>query len=88
MRPLLAASTTHGSGHSLVGTLSSEEGLVIDLSRHLNCVKFDLDKGLAYTGRGAVWGTADKVAIEHGLATVGVTINHVGSNFCMLWFES
>lgn len=70
-----------GGGHSASGASSSEGGLVIDLSRHLSGVKVDADKKLAYVGGGAIWQTVDKAAIEHGLATVGGTVNHV--SFCL-----
>ncbi|KAF5362017.1 hypothetical protein D9756_002634 [Leucocoprinus leucothites] len=53
-------------------------GLVIDLSRHLNGVRVDPGKKLAYIGGGALWETVDKEAIKHGLATVGGTVNHTG----------
>lgn len=66
-----------GGGHNVAGASSSENGLVIDLSRHLNGVKVDVDKRLAYVGGGAIWETVDKTAIEHGLATVAGTVNHV-----------
>ncbi|EKM80429.1 hypothetical protein AGABI1DRAFT_128103 [Agaricus bisporus var. burnettii JB137-S8] len=67
-----------GGGHSPAGASSVDGGLVIDLSRHLNGVKVDPEKKLAYVGGGAIWETVDKTAIEHGLATVGGTINHTG----------
>jgi FAD/FMN-containing dehydrogenase len=66
-----------GGGHSSSGASSSENGIVIDLSRHLNGVRIDPDKKLAYASGGAVWETVDQAAIEHGLATVGGTVNHV-----------
>lgn len=66
-----------GGGHSASGASSVEDGLVIDLSRYLNGVRIDADKKLAYVGGGALWATIDKAAIEHGLATVGGTVNHV-----------
>ena len=50
---------------------------MIDLSRYLNTVKVDPDKRLGYVGGGAIWETVDKAAINHGLATVGGTVNHV-----------
>ncbi|KAI9001297.1 FAD-binding domain-containing protein [Trametes punicea] len=68
-----------GGGHNPSGASSSEGGLVIDLSRYLNGVRVDPEKKLAYVGGGATWETVDKVAIEHGLATVGGTVNHVRS---------
>ena len=59
-------------------------GLVIDLSRYLNGVTVDSEKQLGYVGGGAIWETVDKVAIEHGLATVGGTVNDVSSHFELL----
>ncbi|OSC98710.1 FAD-binding domain-containing protein [Trametes coccinea BRFM310] len=66
-----------GGGHNPSGASSSEGGLVIDLSRYLNEAKIDPEKRLAYVGGGATWETVDKAAIQHGLATVGGTVNHV-----------
>ncbi|THV05381.1 FAD-binding domain-containing protein [Dendrothele bispora CBS 962.96] len=66
-----------GGGHSPAGASSIEEGLVIDLSRYINYSKVDPDKKLAYVGGGALWEAVDRTAIEHGLATVGGTVNHV-----------
>ena len=65
-----------GGGHSTAGA-SSTEGLVIDLSRHLNTVKIDPENRLAYVGGGAIWEHVDKAAIQHGLASVAGTVNHV-----------
>ncbi|KAI0370173.1 FAD-binding domain-containing protein [Pilatotrama ljubarskyi] len=67
-----------GGGHNPSGASSSEGGLVVDLSRYLNGVRVDPDKQLGYVGGGALWETVDKAAIEHGLATVGGTVNHTG----------
>ncbi|KAH8118528.1 FAD-binding domain-containing protein [Phellopilus nigrolimitatus] len=67
-----------GGGHNVAGASSSENGLVIDLSRYINRVRIDAEKKLGYVGGGAVWETVDKTAIEHGLATVGGTVNHTG----------
>ena len=66
----------HGGGHSTAGA-SSTDGLVIDLSRHLNTVEIDSENKLAYVGGGAIWEQVDKAAIQHGLATVAGTVNHV-----------
>lgn len=66
-----------GGGHNPSGASSSEGGLVIDLSRHLNTARIDPEKKLGYVGGGAIWETVDKAAIQHGLATVGGTVNHV-----------
>ncbi|KAI9067669.1 FAD-binding domain-containing protein [Trametes sanguinea] len=65
-----------GGGHNPSGASSSEGGLVIDLSKYLNDAKIDPEKKLAYVGGGALWETVDKAAIQHGLATVGGTVNH------------
>jgi FAD/FMN-containing dehydrogenase len=66
-----------GGGHSSSGASSSQDGIVIDLSRHLNGVRIDPENKLAYAGGGAVWKTVDETAIKHGLAAVGGTVNHV-----------
>lgn len=66
-----------GGGHNAAGASSSEGGLVIDLSRYLNGATIDPENKLGYVGGGAVWETVDKAAIQHGLATVGGTVNHV-----------
>jgi FAD/FMN-containing dehydrogenase len=65
-----------GGGHSTSGA-SSTEGLAIDLSRHLNSVEIDPENKLAYAGGGAIWEQVDKAAIQHGLAAVAGTVNHV-----------
>jgi FAD/FMN-containing dehydrogenase len=65
-----------GGGHS-TGGASSTEGLVIDLSRHLNTVKIDAENKLAYVGGGAIWEQVDNASIQHGLATVAGTVNDV-----------
>ena len=65
-----------GGGHSTAGA-SSTEGLVIDLSRHLNTVEIDAENKLAYVGGGAIWEQVDKASILHGLATVAGTVGHV-----------
>lgn len=67
-----------GGGHNAAGCSSVEDGLVIDLSRHINQVRVDPDSKLAYVGGGCIWAQVDEAAIKHGLATVGGTINHVG----------
>ncbi len=75
-----------GGGHSSSGASSVEDGIVIDLSRHLSGVRVDPVEKLAYVGGGAIWETVDKAGIEHGLATVGGTVNHVSSS-TMLHFR-
>jgi FAD/FMN-containing dehydrogenase len=68
-----------GGGHSTSGASSIEGGIVVDLSRHLSNVRVDPAEKLAYVGGGAIWETVDKTTIEHGLAAVGGTVNHVSS---------
>jgi FAD/FMN-containing dehydrogenase len=66
-----------GGGHSCSGSSSSEGGIVIDLSRHLNGVQINAERKIAVVGGGALWESVDKAAIVHGLATVAGTVNHV-----------
>ena len=66
-----------GGGHSPAGASSTETGMVVDLSRYLTNVKVDPTKRLAYVQGGALWSQVDEAAAEHGLATVGGTVNHV-----------
>ncbi len=68
-----------GGGHSPAGASSIEEGIVIDLSRYLSSVRVDPAAKLAYVDGGAIWETVDKTTMEHGLATVAGTVNHVSS---------
>ncbi|TDL29770.1 FAD-binding domain-containing protein [Rickenella mellea] len=67
-----------GGGHNASGASSVEDGLVIDLSRYLNGVEIEPSKKIAKVQGGALWATVDKDAIQHGLATVGGTVNHTG----------
>lgn len=73
-----------GGGHSPSGASSTEDGIVIDLSRYLSGVRVDPVEKLTYVGGGAIWGTVDKEAIQHGLATVGGTVNHVSLSRCSI----
>lgn len=72
-----------GGGHSSSGASSSEGGLVIDLSRHLNTVDIDAEKKVARVGGGALWADVDKATIVHGLAAVAGTVNHTGVGGCV-----
>ena len=79
-----------GGGHS--NGASSTEGLVIDLSRHINTVEIDAENKLAYVGGGSLWEQVDKAAIQYGLAAVAGTVNHVccillGISFLCLAFS-
>jgi FAD/FMN-containing dehydrogenase len=66
-----------GRGHNPSGASSSQDGLVINLSKYINMVRVDPKEKLAYIGGGALWATIDKETIKYGLATVGGTVNHV-----------
>ncbi|KAJ3537801.1 hypothetical protein NMY22_g5438 [Coprinellus aureogranulatus] len=67
-----------GGAANPFGKSSVEGGLVIDLSRHLNYVRVDSEKQLAYVGGGATWKNVDEETIKYGFATVGPTVNHTG----------
>ena len=69
-----------GGGHSPAGASSTDGGVVIDLSRYFagcEVTKRD-DQPVINVGGGCVWKTVDETAIQHGLATVGGTVNHTG----------
>lgn len=66
-----------GGGHSTSGSSSSEGGVVIDLSE-MRKVEIDpIEKTITAQG-GCIWEDVDEAAGEHGLATVGGTVNHTG----------
>ncbi|TCD64600.1 hypothetical protein EIP91_003865 [Steccherinum ochraceum] len=67
-----------GGGHSISGASSSDGGLVVDLSRYMNNVRIDAKKKLAYAQGGANWRAVDIASVQHGLAAVGGTVNHIG----------
>jgi FAD/FMN-containing dehydrogenase len=68
-------------GHSPSGASSAEDGLVIDLSRYFNYAVVDPEKRTARVGGGTLWGTVENEAIQHGLASVAGTVNHVRTRF-------
>ena len=69
-----------GGGHSPAARSSSDGGVVIDLSRYFaGCEVTERDgQSVANVGGGCIWKTVDETAIQHGLATVGGTVNHTG----------
>ncbi|KAL1663589.1 hypothetical protein GGF50DRAFT_115899 [Schizophyllum commune] len=67
-----------GGGHSSAGASSVENGLVIDCSRYLRYCRVDPARKTARVGGGTLWEMVDKAAYEHGLATVGGTVNDTG----------
>jgi FAD/FMN-containing dehydrogenase len=64
-------------GHSPGGSSSAQDGLVVDLSRYFNYAVVDPDKYTVRVGGGSLWETVERESINHGLATVGGTVNHV-----------
>ena len=73
-----------GGGHNTAGTSSSENGLVIDLSRYITAVRVDEEKKMIHVGGGALWRDVDREAIKFGLATVGGKVDHVSVFFSVM----
>ena len=71
--------TVCGGKHSSGGASSiDEEGVVIDLSKHMNKVTVDPEAKTVTSQGGAIWETVDKSCEKYGLATVGGTVNNTG----------
>lgn len=67
-----------GGGHNPSGASSIEDGICIDLSRHINYANVDPETKTANVGGGALWSAVDNAAIVHELAIPGGTMSETG----------
>jgi FAD/FMN-containing dehydrogenase len=70
-----------GGGHNPSGASSTKDGLIIDLSRYFDYAVVDPKERTARVGGGTLWATVEYEAIQHGLATVAGSVNHVRAGF-------
>jgi FAD/FMN-containing dehydrogenase len=64
-------------GHATSGSSSSDGGMVLDL-RRINSVRVDAAQQSVTFGGGCRWAQVDEACAEHGMGTVGGTVNHTG----------
>lgn len=69
--------TVAGGRHSSGGASSLEGGVIIDLSK-MRAISVDPAAKTCKVQGGATWAEVDSALGEHGLATVGGTVNHTG----------
>ncbi|WP_232303635.1 FAD-binding oxidoreductase [Pseudofrankia sp. DC12] len=74
-RDLLVA--VRGGGHSIAGTCTTDDGLMIDLSA-MRGVWVDPDRRRARVAGGATWGDVDRETQLHGLAVPGGVVSTTG----------
>ncbi|MDW5597195.1 FAD-binding oxidoreductase [Conexibacter stalactiti] len=84
VRTAIAHGRAHGiptavrsGGHSVAGSSTVEDGLVIDV-RALKGVTVDPQARTARCGAGVTWGEFDAVTQQHGLATTGGRVSTTG----------
>jgi FAD/FMN-containing dehydrogenase len=66
-----------GGAHSVPGFGTTDDGIVIDLTR-MNTVDVDADARTARAGGGTTWGVFNEATGAHGLATTGGIISTTG----------
>lgn len=67
-----------GGGHSTSQSNCTDTGVCIDLRANMKTVTVDASAKRITAGGGANWAEVDAAGAEHGLATVGGTVNHTG----------
>jgi hypothetical protein len=67
-----------GGGHNAAGLGMCDDGLAIDLSRHMRYVQVDAAKRTVRVGGGTTWGEVDRVTHAHGLAVPSGIISTTG----------
>jgi len=66
-----------GGGHSWPGKSVADGALMLDLSQ-INTANVDAENQRAFVGGGALLGTLDAAALQHGLITTAGVVSHTG----------